>query len=69
MNSMLPKELLEILACPNCKEKIEEKGMFLICNKCKLAFPILEDVPDLLLEDSWPLEKAKLNSFKHNLKL
>jgi uncharacterized protein YbaR (Trm112 family) len=66
---MLPKELLEILACPNCKEKIEEKEMFLICNKCKLAFPILEDVPDLLLEDSWPLEKAKLNNFKHNLKL
>ncbi len=69
MNSMIQKELIEILICPKCNKKLEEKGMFLICNKCKLAFPILEDVPDLLLEDSWPLEKAKFNSFKHNLKL
>ncbi|MGC8812516.1 MAG: Trm112 family protein [Candidatus Aenigmatarchaeota archaeon] len=66
---MLPKELIEILACPKCKESLEEREMFLICNKCNLAFPILEDVPDLLTEDAWPLEKAKLNNFKHDLKL
>ncbi|MCS7105917.1 MAG: Trm112 family protein [Candidatus Aenigmarchaeota archaeon] len=66
---MLAKELLKILVCPKCKESLEEKEMFLVCKKCKLAFPVLEDVPDLLLEDSWPLEKAKLNNFKHDLKL
>ena len=63
------KDLLEILACPKCKSSIKEKGSFLICKKCGLAFPVLEDVPDLLIEDAWPLEKAKKNKFEHNLKL
>jgi len=66
----VPKELLEILACPKCKGDIEEKGMFLICNKCKLAYPVLDgDVPDMLIEDAWPIEKAKRFKFKHTLKL
>lgn len=63
------KELLEILACPKCKNSIKEKGSFLICEKCELAFPVFEDIPDLLLEDAWPLERAKKNKFMHDLKL
>ena len=64
------KDLLEILACPKCKGDVEERGMFLICKKCKLAYPVLDgDVPDMLIEDAWPLEKAKKNKFKHSLKL
>lgn len=64
------KELLEVLACPKCKGKIEEKGMFLVCRKCEVAYPVLDgDVPDMLLEDSWPLEKAKKAKFRHRLKL
>jgi len=43
--------------------------MFLVCNKCKLAYPILDDVPDMLIEDAWKLEKAEKAKFKHNLKL
>ena len=65
----VPKDLLKILACPKCKGKIEEKEMFIICEKCKLAYPILEDVPDMLIEDAWKLEKAKKVKFKHELKL
>ncbi len=65
----LPKELLQILACPKCKEEVKEVGMFLVCSNCKLAYPILEDVPDMLLEDAWELEKAEKEKFKHNLKL
>ncbi len=66
----VPKDLLEILACPKCKGDIEEKGMFLICDGCKLAYPILNDsVPDMLIDDAWELEKAKENNFRHNLKL
>jgi hypothetical protein len=66
---MLSKDLLEILACPKCKSSIKQQGMFLICRKCKLAYPILSDVPDMLIEDAWKLEKAKKANFKHNLKL
>ena len=64
------KELLEILACPKCKGDVYEKGMFIICEKCKLAYPVLDnDVPDMLIEDAWPLEKAEKQEFRHDLKL
>ena len=44
--------------------------MFIICNKCKLAYPVLDDdVPDMLIEDAWNLEKATKTNFKHKLKL
>jgi hypothetical protein len=66
----VPKDLMKILACPKCKENVKEKNMFIICNKCKLAYPVLdEDVPDMLIDDAWSLEKAEKNKFKHTLKL
>jgi uncharacterized protein YbaR (Trm112 family) len=66
---MVSKDLLKILVCPKCKGDIKEKGMFLVCNKCKLAYPVLDDVPDMLIEDAWQLKKAEKSKFKHNLKL
>lgn len=65
----VPKDLLKILVCPKCKNELEEKEMFLICKNCKLAYPVIEDVPDMLIEDAWNLEKAKKVKFKHTLKL
>jgi uncharacterized protein YbaR (Trm112 family) len=66
----VPKDLLRILACPKCKGDIEEKGMFIICENCRLAYPVLDgDVPDMLIEDAWPLDKAKKARYKHELKL
>lgn len=65
----VPKSLLEILACPKCKNEVKEKGMFLICSKCKLAYPVLGNVPNMLIEDAWSLAKAKKMRFKHKLKL
>lgn len=67
---MLNKKLLNILVCPKCKQKITQINMFLICNRCKLAYPILDkDVPDMLIADVWSLNKAKKAIYKHNLKL
>jgi len=66
---MIDKELLKILACPKCKGDIEKNGMFIVCKKCKLAYPIIEDVPDMLIDDAWKLDKAKKAKFKHNLEL
>jgi len=63
------KDLLDILACPKCKGDVQSKGKFLVCRKCKLAFPVLEEVPDMLVEDAWPLEKAEKAKFKHTQKL
>jgi hypothetical protein len=61
--------LLKILACPKCGNDIKEKKMFLICTKCKLAYPVLGDVPDMLMKDAWSLAKARRAKFKHKLKL
>jgi len=52
------KELLEILACPKCKGDIEltEKGDGLVCNACKLMYPIKDDIPIMLIDEAIPLE-------------
>jgi len=51
---MIDKELLKILACPKCKGdlKYDEKNDKLICEKCKLAYPIKDGIPVLLIEEA-----------------
>jgi uncharacterized protein YbaR (Trm112 family) len=67
---MIEKKLLDIMACPKCKGKIKDKGMFLLCRKCELAFPILENsIPNMIIEEAWPLKKAEKKDFKHELEL
>ncbi len=48
------KELLEILACPKCKGdvRINEKGDGLVCGKCKLMYPIKDDIPVMLIDEA-----------------
>jgi len=66
----ISKNLMEILACPKCKGDVKERGMFILCDKCKLAYPVLEKgIPDMLIDDAWKLEKAEKAKFKHKLKL
>ncbi|MBD3155088.1 MAG: Trm112 family protein [Candidatus Aenigmarchaeota archaeon] len=66
----VPKELMEILACPKCKGDVKEKGMFILCEQCDLAYPVIdEDIPDMLIDDAWNLEKAKKTGFEHDLEL
>ncbi len=62
-------DLLKILRCTNCKGSLEKREMFLVCEKCGLAYPIIEGVPDMLLEDAWKLDEARKVNFRHNLKL
>lgn len=53
----LNKELLDILACPKCKSDLiltpPEDG--LICNTCKVAYPIKEEIPVMLIDEAVPL--------------
>ena len=55
------KELLEILACPKCKGDIEltEKGDGLVCNACKLMYPIKDDIPIMLIDESIQLSQQR----------
>jgi len=49
---MIDDELLEILACPKCKEKVvlDEKGAYLVCEACHLRYPIEDDIPIMLID-------------------
>ena len=54
----ISQELLEILACPKCKEdiRLNETGDGLICDHCKLLYRIKEDIPIMLIDEAVKLE-------------
>ena len=54
----LNPELIEILACPKCKGKIElraDESAF-VCRACKLVFVVEDDIPNFIIEEAKPLE-------------
>ena len=53
-NDMLDPELLEILACPNCKTKVElvKGGTALKCPQCRRVYPIKDDIPVMLIDEA-----------------
>ncbi len=54
----ISKELLDILACPKCKGDLvlTEQQDGLICNACRLMFPIRDDIPIMLIDEAFPLD-------------
>jgi uncharacterized protein YbaR (Trm112 family) len=53
----LPKDLLELVACPKCKGKVAlepDEGAF-VCQACKLRYAVVDGVPNFLIEDAKPL--------------
>lgn len=68
--ALIPDGITNLWGCPKCKGDVAYKGMFLTCNSCKLAFPILNtNIPNMLIEEAWPLEDAQKCDFKHTAKL
>ena len=53
----ISQELLDILACPKCKGELPltEKQDGLVCQACKLVYPIREDIPVMLIDEAKPL--------------
>jgi uncharacterized protein len=53
----ISKDLLDILACPKCKGDIylNESGDGLICNVCRLMYPIKDDIPVMLIDEATPI--------------
>lgn len=47
-------ELLEILACPKCKQsvKLSEDGMSVNCSSCCLRFPVRDGIPVMLIDEA-----------------
>ena len=50
----VPKELLEILACPLCREEVKPTGDAdgLKCVKCGRIYPVRDDIPIMLVEEA-----------------
>lgn len=51
------QEVLEILVCPKCKGDIHlnSAGDGLVCEACRLVYPIREDIPVMLIDEATPL--------------
>ncbi|MFH1782381.1 MAG: Trm112 family protein [Candidatus Omnitrophota bacterium] len=48
----MDKKLLEVLACPACKNDVLFKDDKIVCINCKRKYPIKDDIPIMLIEES-----------------
>lgn len=48
----LSDRMLQILACPACRGKLESAGEYLVCRACRLKFPVRDGIPVLLLSEA-----------------
>lgn len=50
----IKKDLLDILCCPKCKGdiRLNETEDGLICDACKLMYPIKDDIPIMLIDEA-----------------
>jgi uncharacterized protein len=48
------KELLDILACPNCRGDVEyrEAEQVIVCLKCGYRYPVRDDIPVMLIDEA-----------------
>ena len=63
----ISEDLLEILACPACKAKVELKadGKSLKCVECRRVYPIRDDIQVMLIDEATiEDEQTELNSSK-----
>ena len=54
----LSKDLLDILACPQCKGPVvvDENHTKLTCIACRVAYPVRDDIPVMLIDEAQPVE-------------
>ncbi len=62
MNENKLKEYLKVLGCPKCKGDLiylrkNKEGFY--CKKCKLLYPIIEDVPIMLVNSAIKMEEVE----------
>jgi uncharacterized protein YbaR (Trm112 family) len=53
----LRAELKEILVCPRCRGPLQfhEAQAEIHCTACRLLYPIVDDIPVMLVEEARPL--------------
>lgn len=49
-------ELLAILRCPKCLGVVKEReSEGLVCEACRLVYPVVNEIPNLLVDQARPL--------------
>jgi len=58
---MIKKELLNILACPQCKGPVELTADedAIVCRACKLLYAIRDGIPIMLIDEARPLTETE----------
>jgi uncharacterized protein len=53
----LSAQLLSILVCPKCKGELEYRPeqATLVCQNCRLSYPVRDDIPIMLIDEAKPL--------------
>jgi uncharacterized protein len=51
---MIPKDLLEILVCPACKQSLEyrQNPESLKCTQCHRVYAVKDDIPIMLVDEA-----------------
>ena len=49
---MIDKELLDILACQDCKGDVELKDNKIVCKKCGKKYPIRDGIPIMMIDEA-----------------
>ncbi|QWE24952.1 Trm112 family protein [Polynucleobacter sp. AP-Elch-400A-B2] len=59
----MDKRLLEILVCPLCKSSLhlDTEKQELICKADRLAYPIRNDIPVMLVDEARSLSADEIN--------
>ncbi len=51
------RELVDILACPKCKGRIElraDESAF-VCQACRLVYLVQDEIPNFIVDEAQPL--------------
>ncbi|GMV37992.1 MAG: hypothetical protein AMXMBFR61_25000 [Fimbriimonadales bacterium] len=61
---MVSEELLAILACPACDERppLTQEAGFLVCTVCRRKYPVVDDIPHLLVEEAIEPDETETTS-------
>ena len=57
----MDKKQIELMVCPECQSKLgyDKSTKELLCDKCKLAFPVKDGIAVMLVEQARKIESDK----------
>ena len=55
----MDRKQIQMMVCPECNGKLEydKNNKELICDSCKIAFPVKDGIPVMLIDESRKLDK------------